>query len=108
MNDERKAELERLWKKIATLAVTDENFKNRLVSDPIAVMSEQGLNLPPGAQARMDTEKEVNIILAPEVTQELAQESQWWKRRLDMIREFGKADEAEKPFMSIPEGQDDV
>ncbi len=108
MNEERKAELEKLWKKIATLAVTNENFKSRLVNDPIGVMSEQGLTLPAGAQSRVDTEKEVNIILAPEVSQELALESQWWKRRLDMVREFGKADLEEKPFSSIPEGEDDV
>ena len=42
MNPKRKEELNAKWKAVATQAVTDGAFKNKLVTDPVGVMKEHG------------------------------------------------------------------
>lgn len=108
MDENRKADLEAKWKKVVALAVTNDDFKQKLVNDPIAVLSEHGLTIPQGTQAKVDTEKEVGLLLPPNPSQELEQEAKWWKWRLGMIRAFGKEDMPAGPSMSLPDGDEDV
>ena len=103
MDANRKTDLETKWKKVATQAITDLAFRKKLVKDPIAILNEQGLTLPQGVQARVGGGNEINLILPPNPTPEMEQEAKWWKRRLDMIREFGVEENQNKPFEGIPE-----
>ena len=108
MDENKRIDLEAKWKKVAALAVTDNEFKKKLASDPIAVLSEYGMAIPQGTQARTNAEKEVNLLLPPNPSQELEQEVKWWKRRLDIIRVLNKEDLPERPPVNIPEGCEDV
>ncbi len=64
MEDGRK-EHRRKMAKIIAKAWTDESFKERLVSDPKAVLIENGIDLPAGLQVKVleQTEKEMYIVL---------------------------------------------
>ena len=108
MDENKKVLLETKWKKVVALALTNDDFKQKLVNDPISILSEHGLTIPFGTQARVDIEKEVSLLLPPNVSQEVAQEVKWWKWGLEMIREFGKEDLKKAPPNNIPEGDDDV
>ena len=48
INPIRKKELDDKWKEIVTKAVTDEEFKKKLVADPVNVIEEQGLKAGEG------------------------------------------------------------
>lgn len=108
MHENRKAELESKWKKVATLAITDPEFKKQLVKDPITVLNMHGLTLPQGVQARQGGEmNEISLLIPPKAEPEIEQETKWWKRRLDMIRQFGIEDKEQKPMETIPDSTGD-
>ncbi len=104
MDENRKTDLEAKWKKVATQAITNHSFKKKLVKDPLATLNEHGLSLPQGVQARVGgAETEISLYIPPNATPEIEQEVKWWKRRLDMIRQFGVDDDEQSPIESIPD-----
>jgi hypothetical protein len=50
---------EMVWSQIVARAWYDEDFMKRLLSDPLAVLAEHGLEVPPGT--------EVEVVLGTEV-----------------------------------------
>jgi hypothetical protein len=108
MDETRKTDLEIKWRKVAARAVSNDDFKQRLTTNTIAVLGEYGMTLPQGAQARVNADKEINLLLPPNASKDLEEETKWWKRRLDMIRDFSKEDLQKPPPTNIPEGCDDV
>ena len=106
MDENWKTDLELKWKKVVTLAITDQSFKMKLVKDPLATLNEHGLSLPTGVQARVGgAESEISLYVPPNSSKEIEQISKWWKVRLDMIRQFGIDDEEQKPMDHIPENK---
>jgi hypothetical protein len=51
---------ELVWSQVVARAWCDEDFMERLLSDPRAVLTEHGLDVPPG--------REVKVVLGAEVT----------------------------------------
>ncbi|MEE2986745.1 MAG: hypothetical protein VX667_03030 [Nitrospinota bacterium] len=92
MDPAKKEELDKKWKTIATQTVTDEDFKMKLVNDPIGVLKEHGLNIPEGAKHKVGTGKIHKLIIPNDAPEKLKKEVKWFMWRLDMIREFGKDD----------------
>jgi hypothetical protein len=67
----------RAWGKIVAKAWADDSFKKRLMSNPNAVLKENGLEVDPGIQVKVieDTEKLRHITLPPKPTEgELSEE----------------------------------
>ena len=62
---------------ITAKAWTDADFKKRFLSDPLAVLKEHGLTVPPDIKVKVveDTDTLAHIVLAPKPTdKELAEE----------------------------------
>ena len=78
------------WKKLATRAVTQQEFKTQLVADPVACMNEFGLQPPEGAKVHTGADKTVHILPPTGSPPEIKEEIKWWNLRLDTIRQFGK------------------
>jgi nitrile hydratase len=56
---------EKQWNQIVVRTWTDEKFKQRLMADPIAVLTEMGYSPPPGMQVKVveNTDKVVYVPL---------------------------------------------
>ena len=108
MKNKRKVELNDKWKQVATKAVTDDEFRKKLAKNPITVMSEHDLSLPDTIEARLEAGYEIKLFTAPENAEELKEEIQWWKLRVDMIREFGKDDKVTTGSIAAPASEDGV
>ncbi len=91
MDPEKKEELDKLWKTIATKAVTDETFKNSLTEDPVGIMQENGLTLPEGSKMKLATGDIQKLLFPSDASDAIKAEVKWWEWRLDIIREFSKA-----------------
>ncbi|MBI5428068.1 MAG: hypothetical protein HZA02_07300 [Nitrospinae bacterium] len=107
MDETKKVELDAKWKKVAVQAVTSEEFKRRLVDDPITVLGQHGLTVPEKTEVKILSGKDFKIQLPPNPPPELEKVANWWQRRLDMIREFGK-EEKVGPNSVIPEADEGV
>ena len=108
MKNKRKVELDEKWKNVATKAITDDSFKDKLVKDPVGCMAEFGINLPEGIVPKLGTGDVLRLTHSPDISDEIRTEVQWWKWRLDMIREFGR-EEAERGVKIVaPETEDGV
>ncbi len=110
MDKDKKAEMDKKWTAIAARAVTDEDFKAKLVATPVDLMVEGGLTLPEGTQMKVGAYKVQSIPIPSDASDETKEEVKWWMWRLDSIREFGR----EKPektvghmSMSAQEADDD-
>ena len=110
MDKDKKAAMDKKWTAIAARAVTDEDFKRKLVAAPIDLMIEAGLTLPEGTEKKVGTGKVQSIPIPSDAPDETKKEVKWWMWRLDSIREFGR----EKPektvghlSMSAQEADDD-
>ena len=90
MDAEKKEDMDRKWKTIATHAVTQEDFKQKLLKDPLQVMKEFGLQLPENIRPNIDKSKSITLLLPENSSEELKAEVTWWQWRLNTIREFGK------------------
>ena len=91
INPIRKKELDSNWRTVAAKAVTDDKFKKSLAADPIKVLEEHGLKVNPDIKVIFDeTNKEYNLIVPTDATEEVQAEGQWWTWRLKMIKEFGQ------------------
>ena len=108
MKNKRKEELNSKWKQVATKAVTDEDFRKRLAKNPITVMEECNLSLPETIEARLEAGYEIKLFTAPEVAEEMKEEIQWWKLRVDMIRDFGKEYKVTTGKIAAPETEEGV
>ena len=66
---------EQQWGQIVAQAWSDDSYKQRLLSDPEAVLGEQGVTPPAGKQVRIveDTDDTVYVVL-PARPQELSDE----------------------------------
>ena len=90
INPIRKKELDDKWKEIVTKAVTDEEFKKKLVADPVKVIEEQGLKAGEGIKIAFDEVTKVyKVGVDNESNEEIVAEGKWWGIRLKMIKEFG-------------------
>ncbi len=110
MDQAKKDELESLWKKIATKAITDEAFKKSLSANPVGIMQENGLALPEGAEMKLGTGNIQKLAFPQDASDEIKEEVKWWEWRLDIIREFGKDDPKRTTghlSMSAQESDDD-
>ena len=110
MDKDKKEDLDNKWKSIAAKAVTDEEFKKKLVDKPVDVMIENGLTLPEGVEMKVNVAKIQTLVLPRDASDELKEDVKWWMWRLNSIREFGR----EKPqqtvghlSMSMQEADDD-
>ena len=96
MDEDKRRDMDAKWKKLATQAVTDEAFKKRLVTDPLTIMNEFGLELPKDTKPRVLGDKSVRLALPADADENLKAEVKWWHGRLDMISEFCKEEKFEK------------
>ena len=62
MDANKRSDMDDKWKKIATLAVTQEEFKEKLTTDPVGVMAKMGLEPPEGVKIRQDTTKVFKLL----------------------------------------------
>ncbi len=110
MDQEKKTDMDKKWTAIAARAVTDEDFKAKLVATPIDLMLAGGLTLPEGVDIKVGAGQVQSLPIPSNASAETKEEVKWWMWRLDSIREFGR----EKPektvghmSMSAQEADDD-
>ncbi len=108
MKNKKKEELNGKWKKVATQAVTQEDFKWKLAENPIEELKKFDLHVPEGVEVKVGTGGTFNLVPPPEVSDELNSEIQWWRWRLDMIKEFGRAEKEKGVHTVAPEPEDGV
>ena len=91
INPIRKKELDDKWKEIVTKAITDEEFKKKLVADPIKAIEEQGLKAVDGIKIAFDDVTKIHKVgVDNDSNEEITAEGKWWGIRLKMIKEFGR------------------
>ncbi len=91
INPIRKRELDDNWKTVAAKAVTDDEFKKELANDPFKILEAHGLKVAPEIKINFDeTNKEYNLVVPTDASEEIQAEGQWWGWRLKMIKEFGQ------------------
>ena len=95
MEQNKKDELDKKWNTIVLKALSDEEFKKKLVKDPASVMVENGLSIPEGCKVGESAGSMVGLQLPPNASDDLKEEATWWKWRLEMTHDFGK-DERKK------------
>lgn len=103
MTPKRKQELDAKWKQVATQAVTRDDFKNKLIANPVAVMEEFEIRLPEGVDAKTGTDGVIKLFPPEGADESVLEEVQWWKWRLDMIRQFGRGDGSGGHSMAAPD-----
>ncbi|MFQ5443450.1 MAG: hypothetical protein ACE5EK_02420 [Nitrospinales bacterium] len=108
MDNEKKTQLDEKWRKRVTQAVTSDEFKGKLVADPISVMKENELKVPEGVKVHVGADKIVNLIVSQEASEEIKSEVQWWRVRLDTISEFGKEERSKSPTIVAPDTEEGV
>jgi hypothetical protein len=75
--DPRRQERARQWGQVVARAWSDEAFKRRLVTEPAAVLREQGMDVPPGVEVRVveNTATVAHLVLPPKPAEgELSEE----------------------------------
>ena len=90
MDKDKKDELDRKWNAIVLKALNEDDFKEKLVKNPINVMIKNGLTLPEGCKAGEATGNIAGLQLPANASEELKEEAKWWKWRLEMTFDFGK------------------
>ena len=95
MNQNKKDELNKKWSAIVLKALSDDEFKKKLIEDPIGVMVESGLSIPEGCKVGEGTGNIVGLQLPANASDDLKEEVKWWRWRLEMIHDFGKDEEKE-------------
>ena len=91
----KKDDLDKKWNAIVLKALSEDDFKEKLVKNPIDVMVKNGLAIPEGCKAGEATGKIAGLQLPANASDELKEEVKWWKWRLEMTHDFGK-DEGKK------------
>ena len=90
MDAKKKEDMNQKWKTIATHAVTQEDFKQKLVKDPLETMKGYGLELPKEIRPNIDKNGFIKLIFPENPSEELKEEVTWWQWRLNTVQEFGK------------------
>lgn len=109
MKNVRKQELLEKWKKVATKAVTDDLFKEKLAKDPIGMMAEFDLTIPEEIEVLIGHANTITLVEPKDASENLQSEVKWWRVRLDVIQEFGKDDRGGEAAVAGPaadEGED--
>jgi len=96
MDKYKKEKLDKKWNAIVLKAFKDDDFKKKLVGDPIGTMVESGLTVPEGCKAGAGAGKRSGIQLPADAPDELKEEVKWWNFRLNMTRDFGKEEVKEE------------
>ena len=75
MNDQQRFH-DKQWSQIVAMAWADEEFKDRLMSNPKAVLREYGLEIGPGVRVDVveDTESVRTFVLPPNPANDLEEE----------------------------------
>lgn len=108
MDVEKKAQLDEKWRKLVTQAVTSDEFKGKLVADPVSIMNEYKIEVPEGVKVHVGADKIVNLVVPQDASEETKREVQWWRVRLDTISEFGKEEGNKGSTIVAPEMEDGV
>ncbi|MGC1879392.1 MAG: NHLP leader peptide family RiPP precursor [Rhabdochlamydiaceae bacterium] len=76
-NKEKYEAFTKAWAKIIAKAWSDPAFKQRLLKDPLTVFKENGIELPPGVQCKVNesTDKIVYLSLPKKPSGEVSEES---------------------------------
>lgn len=90
MDKNKKDELDKKWNTIVLKALNEDDFREKLVKNPIDVMVENGLAIPEGCKVGEATGKIAGLQLPANASDELKEEVKWWKWRLEMTFDFGK------------------
>jgi len=96
------------WKEVATQAVTREEFKTKLVDDPVAVMKDFDIVVPEGVDVKIGTDQMVKLVVPENASEELQAEVLWWRWRLDIIREFGREEKERGVEQIAPEAEEGI
>ncbi len=108
MKHKKKEELDGKWKKVATQAVTQDDFKWKLKENPIEELGKFDLHVPEGVEVKIGTGGIFTLVPPPDVSDEITDEIQWWRWRLDMIAEFGRADKETGVNLTAPASEEGV
>ena len=90
MDKNKKDELNKKWNAIVLKALSEDDFKKKLVGNPIDIMIENGLTIPQGCKVGEATGNIAGLQLPANASDELKEEVKWWRWRLEMTHEFGK------------------
>ncbi len=76
-NKQEQEAFRRVWAKIVAKAWSDAAFKQRLIKDPRSVLKENGIELPPSIECKIDedSEKVLHLVLPKKPSGELTEES---------------------------------
>lgn len=108
MNEAKKADMDAKWKKVVTQAVTSDEFKKKLVDDPLATLKQHGLTVPETVEVKTGTGKTIKLQLPANSPPDLEKEVAWWRWRLDMIQEFGREERPRGPTIVAPETEEGI
>jgi hypothetical protein len=103
LSPKKKADMDAKWQKIAAKAVTQEDFKKKLLKDTLGVMKEHGLELPETIKVSVSPDKVVNIGMPEGDDEALKAEATWWRWRMTAIKEFGHEVEREEEVAPLSE-----
>ncbi len=90
MDKNKKKDLDKKWNSIVLKALSDEEFKKKLIKEPTKVMLENGIKIPEGCKIGETSTKTAGLQLPPNASDDIKEEATWWKWRLEMTRDFGK------------------
>jgi hypothetical protein len=90
LSPKKKADMDAKWQQVAAKAVTQEDFKKKLLKDTLGVMKEHGLEIPEKAKVSVTVDKEINIGPPENCDEALKEEITWWRWRIAAIKEFGQ------------------
>lgn len=65
MNEEQPKKAQQQWAKIITKAWADEDFKVRLIAEPVAVLKEEGIEVPEGITIKVieNTDNVTHVVI---------------------------------------------
>ncbi len=89
LSPKKKADMDAKWQKVAAKAVTQEDFKKKLLKDTLGTLKEFGLEIPESAKVSVAVNKEISIGLPDGSDEALKEEVKWWRWRIEAIKEFG-------------------
>ncbi len=107
MKNVRKLELLEKWKKVATKAVTDDLFKEKLVKDPIKMMAEFDLMIPDEIEVLVGHANTITLVTPKDASENLTSEIKWWRIRLNVIEEFGQDERGGDGAVAGPKSDED-
>ena len=89
LSPKKKADMDAKWQKIASKAVTQEQFKQKLLKDTLGTLKDHGLELPESVKVSVAVNKDISIGLPDNCDEALKEEVKWWRWRIAAIKEFG-------------------